>query len=271
MAKVKGDLEDLAFFYLYPLQFAELQAKVQERVKVGKRQTKEIAERLEKSLREAGLEVEISYRVKRFYSIFQKLRRQNIDVSELYDYLAFRIVTKDLRDCYAALGVVHQNWRPIPGRFKDYIAMPKPNLYQSLHTTVLGGGGQPFEVQIRTREMDLVAEEGIAAHWRYKEGKVAAAVPDENVRWLRQLLELQTDASDPRTFLSSLKIDLYPDEVYVFSPKGRRLRLPARRDAARLRLPDPHRSRPPVHAGRGSTAAWCRCGRRSRPATWSRS
>jgi GTP pyrophosphokinase len=220
MAKVKGELEDLAFFYLYPLQFATLHGQVQERVKVGKRQRRDIAERLDKSLSGAGIEVEISFRVKRYYSIFQKLRRQDIEISELYDYLAYRIVTENLRDCYAALGVVHQGWRPIPGRFKDYIAMPKPNLYQSLHTTVLGGGGQPFEVQIRTREMDLVAEEGIAAHWHYKEGRDGQVVPDENVRWLRQLLEIQTDTSDPRTFLSSLKLDLYPDEVYLFSPKG---------------------------------------------------
>jgi len=220
MAKVRGELEDLAFYYLYPLQFATLHTKVQEKTKVGKRQTREIADKLQKTLVDAGIEAEISFRVKRYYSIFQKLRRQDIDVSELYDYLAYRIVTGSHRDCYSALGVVHQNWRPIPGRFKDYIAMPKPNLYQSLHTTVLGRGGQPFEVQIRTREMDLVAEEGIAAHWRYKEGKMGPAVLDENVRWLRQLLELQTDTADPRTFLSSLKIDLYPDEVYLFSPKG---------------------------------------------------
>ncbi|MCM2269453.1 MAG: bifunctional (p)ppGpp synthetase/guanosine-3',5'-bis(diphosphate) 3'-pyrophosphohydrolase, partial [Thermoanaerobaculia bacterium] len=220
MAKVRGDLEDLAFYYLYPLQFATLHAKVQEKLRVGKRQTREIAERLEKSLAEAGIQVEISHRVKRYHSIFQKLRRQDIDVAELYDYLAYRIVTTSQRDCYAALGVVHQSWRPIPGRFKDYIAMPKPNLYQSLHTTVLGRGGQPFEVQIRTREMDLVAEEGIAAHWHYKEGKAGPAVLDDNVRWLRQLLELQTETADPRTFLSSLKIDLYPDEVYLFTPKG---------------------------------------------------
>jgi GTP pyrophosphokinase len=220
MAKVRGDLEDLSFYYLYPLQFATLHAKVQEKLKVGKRQTREIAERLQATLSEAGIEAEISHRVKRYYSIFQKLRRQDIDVAELYDYLAYRIVTTQQRDCYAALGVVHQSWRPIPGRFKDYIAMPKPNLYQSLHTTVLGRGGQPFEVQIRTREMDLVAEEGIAAHWHYKEGKAGPAVLDENVRWLRQLLELQTETSDPRTFLSSLKIDLYPDEVYLFTPKG---------------------------------------------------
>ncbi len=220
MAKVKGDLEDLAFYYLYPLQFAVLQSKVQEKVKVGKRQTREIAERLRKSLAEAAIEAEISFRVKRAYSIFQKLRRQDIDIAELYDYLAYRVVTSSLKDCYATLGVVHQGWRPIPGRFKDYIAMPKPNLYQSLHTTLIGPRGQPFEVQIRTRDMDLVAEEGIAAHWRYKEGKVGANAPDPNVRWLRQLLEIQTDTSDPRTFLSSLKLDLYPDEVYLFSPKG---------------------------------------------------
>jgi guanosine-3',5'-bis(diphosphate) 3'-pyrophosphohydrolase len=219
MAKVKGDLEDLALFHLYPLQFASLQVKVQEKLKVGKKQIKEIAERLQSSLKEAGLEVEISYRVKRYYSIFQKLRRQEIDISELYDYLAYRVVTGEVRDCYAALGIVHQSWRPIPGRFKDYIAMPKPNLYQSLHTTVLGKGGQPFEVQIRTKEMDLVAEEGIAAHWRYKEGKGAAS-RDESVGWLRRLLDFQSDAADSRTFLASLKLDLYPDEVYAFSPKG---------------------------------------------------
>jgi GTP pyrophosphokinase len=220
MAKVKGDLEDLAFYYLYPLQFAALQSKVQEKVKVGRNTVRQISERLKLSLHEAGIEADISFRVKRSYSIYQKLHRQGIDIAELYDYLAFRIVTADLRDTYAALGIVHQNWRPIPGRFKDYIAMPKPNLYQSLHTTVVGGGGQPFEVQIRTREMDLVAEEGIAAHWKYKEGKEEPGHPDPGLLWLRQLVELHTDSSDPRAFLSTLKVDLYPDEVYVFSPKG---------------------------------------------------
>jgi len=219
MARVKGDLEDLAFYYLYPLQFTTLHAKVQEKVRVGKKQTKEITEQLRKSLAEAGLEAEISFRVKRYYSIFQKLRRQDVDVSEVYDYLAYRIVTREIRECYAALGVVHQNWRPIPGRFKDYVAMPKPNLYQSLHTTVLSKSGQPFEVQIRTAEMDRIAEEGIAAHWSYKEGR-GTVVPDQSVRWLRQLVEQQQDASDARSFLASLKLDLYPDEVYVFSPKG---------------------------------------------------
>jgi GTP pyrophosphokinase len=221
MARVRGDLEDLAFYYLYPLQYTALREKIDERMKVGQDAIREVRERLVSALAEAGIEAEISFRVKRFYSIFQKLRRQGIDISELYDYLAFRIITTSLRDSYAALGVVHQLWRPIPGRFKDYIAMPKPNLYQSLHTTLLGKHGQPFEVQIRTREMDLVAEEGIAAHWRYKEGKLGTGQQtDPNILWLRQLLDWQGEVTDSRSFLSALKIDLYPDEVYVLSPKG---------------------------------------------------
>ena len=220
MARVKGDLEDLAFFHLYPHQFAELHFKIAEKMKLGQATMDRIRGRLAKSLDGAGIDAEISFRVKRFYSIYEKLRRQGIDISQLYDFLAFRIVTASLKDTYAALGVVHQNWRPIPGRFKDYIAMPKPNLYQSLHTTVVGDQGQPFEVQIRTREMDVIAEEGIAAHWRYKEGRVEARTSDPNIVWLRQLLEWQKEVQDPRTFLTTLKVDLYPDEVYVFTPKG---------------------------------------------------
>jgi GTP pyrophosphokinase len=220
MSRLKGDLEDLAFYYLYPHQFAELHSKIAEKLRMGQTATRRIRDSLARSLDEAGIDAEITFRVKRYHSIYQKLRRQGIDISQLYDYLAFRIVTANLRDTYAALGIVHQNWRPIPGRFKDYIAMPKPNLYQSLHTTVLGEKGQPFEVQIRTREMDRVAEEGIAAHWRYKEGKPGKATPDLNIVWLRQLLDWQKEIKDPRTFLTTLKIDLYPDEVYVFSPKG---------------------------------------------------
>jgi len=226
MARVKGDLEDLAFYYLYPHQYAELHSKIEEKMQLGKEAIERIGHRLGKALSEAGLEAEISYRVKRYYSIYQKLRRQGIDISQLYDYLAFRVVTRDLRDTYGALGVVHQAWRPIPGRFKDYIAMPKPNLYQSLHTTLVGERGTPFEVQIRTREMDLVAEEGIAAHWHYKEGDDEPQESDPNILWLRQLLEWQKEVQDPRTFLTSLKIDLYPEEVYVFTPKGDVLSFP---------------------------------------------
>jgi GTP pyrophosphokinase len=226
MSKVKGDLEDLAFFHLYPHQFAELHLKISEKLKLAQAGIQRIRERLAKSLESEGVQAEISFRVKRYYSIYEKLRRQGIDISQLYDYLAFRIVTVNKSDTYAALGVVHQNWRPIPGRFKDYIAMPKPNLYQSLHTTVVGHQGQPFEVQIRTREMDLVAEEGIAAHWRYKEGKIETRDYDPNILWLRQLLEWQKEVQDPRTFLTTLKVDLYPDEVYVFTPKGDVLSFP---------------------------------------------
>ncbi len=220
MSKVQGDLEDLAFYHLYPRQFAELELKVREKLRLGKGSIQQIRRRLQESLQEVGIEAEISYRVKRYYSIYRKLLRQGIDISQLYDYLAFRIITASLKDTYVAFGTVHQNWRPIPGRFKDYIAMPKPNLYQSLHTTVVGDSGQPFEVQIRTHEMDLIAEEGIAAHWHYKQGDASAPSSDPNILWLRQLLEWQKDVEDPRTFLSTLKLDLYPDEVYIFTPKG---------------------------------------------------
>jgi GTP pyrophosphokinase len=230
MAKLQGDLEDLAFFHLYPHQFTALQKTLQEKLKVGRGGTDKIRSRLASILEEAGLEAEIGSRVKRYYSIYRKLRRQGIDISELFDYLAFRIITREVRDCYAALGVVHQAWRPVPGRFKDYIAMPKPNLYQALHTTLVGEAGQPFEVQIRTIEMDLIAEEGIAAHWRYKQSDdvriEGEADTDSHVPWLRQLLEWQQEVPDPRSFMTALKIDLFPDEVYVFTPKGDALSFP---------------------------------------------
>jgi GTP pyrophosphokinase len=227
MAKVKGELEDLAFYHLYPHQFAELREKVEERMRLGEQWNREIGDRLRAALGVAGIECEISSRVKRYFSIWQKLRRQDVDdISQLFDYLAFRVVTRDLRDTYAALGVVHQTWRPIPGRFKDYVAMPKPNLYQSLHTTVVGEHGQAFEIQIRTREMDLIAEEGIAAHWAYKEGRSAPQTTDPNIIWLRQLIEWQQEVQDPRAFLSALKVNLYPDEVYIFTPKGEVMSFP---------------------------------------------
>jgi GTP pyrophosphokinase len=227
MSKVQGDLEDLAFYHLYPLQFAELEGKVAKKLKGGRAIVEETRQQLERLLAEAEITATISFRVKRLYSIHQKLHRQGLEVGQLYDYLAFRIVTEDLRDCYAALGVVHQAWSPVPGRFKDYIAMPKPNLYQSLHTTLVGKSGQPFEVQIRTREMDAIAEEGIAAHWSYKEkGEPETAKHDVEVAWLRQVLEWQQEVEDPRTFLSTLKLELYPEEVYAFTPKGAVLSFP---------------------------------------------
>lgn len=226
MSRVQGDLEDLAFYHLYPLQFAELHRDLERRLAGGRATTDAIRGELQGLIEEAGVEAEISYRVKRYYSMHRKLLRLGIDLAQLYDYLAFRVITSEIRDCYAVLGIVHQNWRPVPGRFKDYIAMPKPNLYQSLHTTLIGPQGQPFELQIRTHEMDRIAEEGIAAHWSYKEGRVEATEADPNILWLRQLLDLQQDVEDPRAFLNTLKVDLYPDEVYVFTPKGDVLSFP---------------------------------------------
>ena len=226
MSRIQRVLEDRAFRHLHPHHYEDIRKQLDERIKGARSTTRRIAGRLREALGGAEVEADISHRVKGYYSIYQKLRRRQIDLPELFDFLAFRIITVDVKDTYAALGVVHQIWRPIPGRFKDYIAMPKPNLYQSLHTTVVGRGGQPFEVQIRTQAMDLLAEEGVAAHWRYKGGQLDTDQKDVSIVWLRQLLEWQQEVPDPRTFLSALKIDLYPDEVYVFTPKGDVLSFP---------------------------------------------
>ena len=220
MGRIKNELEDLSFRYLHAREFEELSAAVNEKLAVSGDLVDRINVTLNDKLKENAIEGEVHGRVKSIYSIYAKLRRQEIDIGQLYDYLAFRIICASVRDCYGALGIIHQMWRPVPGRIKDYIAMPKPNFYQSLHTTVVAEKGQPFEVQIRTREMDLIAEQGIAAHWKYKEGRVGAKADDENFLWLRQLVEWQHDIKDPRVFMNSLKIDLYPDEVYTFTPKG---------------------------------------------------
>ncbi len=220
MGKVKGELEDLSLQYLHPREYDELSKTVAEKLAVSGDIVDRIRTTLMERLRENGIETDVYGRVKSMFSIWAKLRRQETDIGQVYDYLAFRIITSSVKDCYAALGFVHQMWRPVPGRIKDYIAMPKPNFYQSLHTTVVAEKGQPFEVQIRTREMDLIAEQGIAAHWKYKEGRVGAQEDDKHFLWLRQLVEQQQEIKDPRLFLHSLKIDLYPDEVYTFTPKG---------------------------------------------------
>jgi guanosine-3',5'-bis(diphosphate) 3'-pyrophosphohydrolase len=220
MGRIKHELEDLSFRYLHAREFEELNRSVDEKLAMSGDIVQRIKITLDQKLVENEIEGDVHGRVKSMYSIWSKLRRQDIDIGQLYDYLAFRIITPSVKDCYAALGIIHQMWRPVPGRIKDYIAMPKPNFYQSLHTTVVAEKGQPFEVQIRTREMDLVAEQGIAAHWKYKEGRIGAHPDDTNFLWLRQLVEWQHDIKDPRVFLNSLKIDLYPDEVYTFTPKG---------------------------------------------------
>ena len=173
--------------------------------------------------------IQIDGRIKRLFSIHQKLKRQKIDLDQVYDLVALRIVTQSVRDCYAALGIIHQTWSPVPGRIKDFIAMPRPNGYQSLHTSVVSERGFPFEVQIRTAEMHRIAEEGIAAHWKYKEGRVGADRDEQHFLWLRQLLEWQQEVRDPQEFLQNLKIELYPEEVYIFTPKGEVKALP--RDA----------------------------------------
>jgi guanosine-3',5'-bis(diphosphate) 3'-pyrophosphohydrolase len=220
MGRIKSELEDLSFKHLHPREFEELNRAMTEKLAVSSDLVGRIKETLAKKLGENDIHGEVTGRVKSIYSIWQKLRRQEIDIGQLYDYIGFRITTGSVKDCYAALGIIHQMWRPVPGRIKDYIAMPKPNFYQSLHTTVVAEKGQPFEVQIRTKEMDLIAEQGIAAHWKYKEGRVGAQPDDSNFLWLRQLVEWQNDIKDPRVFMQSLKIDLYPDEVYTFTPKG---------------------------------------------------
>jgi GTP diphosphokinase / guanosine-3',5'-bis(diphosphate) 3'-diphosphatase len=163
---------------------------------------------------------EIDGRIKRLWSISQKLKRQKIELEQVYDFIALRIVTDSVKDCYAALGIIHQTWSPVPGRIKDFIAMPRPNGYQSLHTSVISDGGMPFEVQIRTLEMHRRAEEGIAAHWKYKEGRVGDQRDERYFQWMRQLLDIQQEVRDPQEFIQNLKIELYPEEVYTFTPKG---------------------------------------------------
>ncbi len=222
MGKMKGDLEDLSFRFLHPEEFAALRAAVDERMAASAANVEKIRLDLVAKTKAMGIEAEITGRVKRYWSIRQKLIRQAIPLEQLYDVLAFRVLVDSIPDCYTVLGIVHQSWRPVPGRIKDYIAMPKRNFYQSLHTTLVPEGAPPFEVQIRTRDMDLVAENGIAAHWKYKEGKLVRtdARHEEHVGVLRQILDSTRDVSDPREFLSSLRIALYPDDVYTFSPKG---------------------------------------------------
>ena len=220
MGKVKGELEDLSFRFLHPDEHVQLTAAIDERLKTSADNVERIRRDLIEKTAGAGIEADVNGRVKRYWSIRQKLRRQQIPLDQLYDILAFRILVDTIPQCYSVLGIVHQAWRPVPGRIKDYIAMPKPNFYQALHTTLVPENAPPFEVQIRTREMDLIAENGIAAHWKYKEGKLDPRADEASIGMVRQLLETTKEISDPREFLTALRIDLYPDEVYTFSPKG---------------------------------------------------
>jgi GTP diphosphokinase / guanosine-3',5'-bis(diphosphate) 3'-diphosphatase len=228
MGKIRGELEDLSFPYVDPVGYAQVKESVEARRKNGEKLLAEMEGIIRAKLKENHIEARVDTRIKRMYSIYQKLQRQKITVDQMYDLLALRLITQSVNDCYAVLGIIHNAWRPVPGRIKDFIAMPRPNLYQSLHTTVIAENGHPFEVQIRTEEMHKMAEEGIAAHWKYKDGPISAK-DEQRLSWLRQVVEWQREMVDPGEFLSTLKIDLYPEEVYTFTPKGKVVILP--RDA----------------------------------------
>src|SRR6201990_1454395 len=221
MSKVKNELEELSFRYLEPQTYESLRARVDLKRRATEGLIDQLKTIIEAKLHDAAIPfVGVDGRIKRLWSIHQKLERQKIDLGQVYDFIALRIITNDVKDCYAALGIIHQTWSPVPGRIKDFIAMPRPNGYQSLHTSVVSEHGFPFEVQIRTEEMHQRAEEGIAAHWKYKEGRVGDHRDERYFQWMRQLLEVQQEVRDPQEFLQNLKIDLYPEEVYIFTPKG---------------------------------------------------
>ena len=226
MGKLRGELEDLAFRYIDPFTYTQLSTEVDSLRNEGEAFLQRTVATLESKLQEAGVKARVESRIKRLYSIQQKLVAHNIPVDQVFDLFAVRVITETEPDCYAVLGLLHSIWRPVPGRFKDFIAMPRPNLYQSLHTTLIAEGGHQFEVQIRTEDMHRVAEEGIAAHWKYKATDTVTAKDEQRLAWVRQLMEWQREMTDPNEFMSTLRIDLYPEEVYTFTPKGKVIVLP---------------------------------------------
>jgi GTP pyrophosphokinase len=222
MGKLRGELEDLAFRWVDPITWEQLHEAIEARRSEGEQFLAGVDGLLSERLHENNIKARVEWRIKRLYSIHSKLVKSQTSIDQVYDLLALRVITSSVQDCYAVFGIIHSIWRPVPGRIKDFIAMPRPNLYQSLHTTVMGEGGHQFEVQIRTEEMHRIAEEGIAAHWKYKSGGSPVSARDEQrLAWVRQLVEWQRDMTDPNEFLSTLKIDLYPEEVYTFTPKGK--------------------------------------------------
>ncbi|HSQ15162.1 MAG TPA: bifunctional (p)ppGpp synthetase/guanosine-3',5'-bis(diphosphate) 3'-pyrophosphohydrolase, partial [Candidatus Binatia bacterium] len=220
MSRIRTELEDRCFEVLHPEQYKELSRLADERRRNREAHVRSVISLLESKCREGGIDATITGRSKHLAGIYQKMNCQEIDFDHIYDFIGFRMTTKTVRECYEALGIVHNLWKPVPGRFKDYIAMPKANLYQSLHTTVFGPNGEMMEIQIRTEEMHALAENGVAAHWKYKEGRRTAEKGDQMFLWLRQILELQQDMKDPREFLNTVKVELFPEEVYVFTPRG---------------------------------------------------
>ena len=223
---IKAELEDLSFKYLYTEEYRELVEGINKKKDERLKFIEKIMADIEQELKKQKIDAEVTGRAKHLYSIYRKMKRDNSSLDQIYDLFAMRIIVNSVKDCYAALGVVHEMYSPMPGRFKDYIAVPKPNMYQSIHTTLLGEKGVPFEVQIRTWDMHKVAEYGIAAHWAYKEanflgrGKKNVVVTEDRLAWLRESIEWQKDLQDPEQFLDNLKKELFEDEVYVFTPKG---------------------------------------------------
>ena len=226
ISKIKWELEDLSLRYLHPDEYYELVEMVAQKRNEREEYLQQVIMTLKAKIEETGIKCDIDGRPKHFYSIYKKMAYKNKTFDQIFDLLAIRVIVDNVRDCYEVLGIVHTLWKPIPGRFKDYIAMPKPNMYQSLHSTVIGPGGQPFEIQIRTWDMHKTAEYGIAAHWKYKEGKIEEDDLDKKLSWLREILEWQDDAKDAKDFMNGLKIDLFTDEVFVFTPKGAVIDLP---------------------------------------------
>lgn len=228
ISTLKFELEDLALQYLKPEEFKDLKIKINKRKEEREATINHVIDEIKEAISDMDIEYEIYGRAKHYYSIYRKMKHQHKQIDEIFDLIAVRIIVDSVRDCYAVLGIVHTMWKPIPGRFKDYIAMPKPNMYQSLHTTVIGDNGEPFEIQIRTVEMHKVAEYGIAAHWKYKEGDNVgkSSADDIKLAWLRQSLEWQNDLQDPKEFLETMKMDLFASQVFVFTPKGEVIELP---------------------------------------------
>ncbi len=224
--QIKSELEDLSFMYIYPKQYKKIRDMVKERIKKRKALINDVIGAISKKIEEVKISAEISGRKKNYYSIYNKIVKQNREFEDIFDLIAVRVIVNDVKSCYAVLGVIHSMWKPVPGRFKDFIANPKFNMYQSLHTTVIGSKGNPVEIQIRTFEMHKIAEYGIAAHYKYKEGKVKLSEFDKRIAWIRQVLDWQKELKDPKDYMESLKLDLFEDEVFVFTPKGRVINLP---------------------------------------------
>ena len=250
MQELKQQLEDLSFAALHPKRYAELDHLVSTRTPEREVYIAKVIAQVRGRLAELGIQAEVTGRGKHLWSIYEKMVQKGKEFDDIFDLVAIRVIVDSVKDCYAALGSIHGAWKPVPGRFKDYIAMPKFNLYQSLHTTVIGPEGKPLEVQIRTREMHQRAEWGVAAHWSYKEGS-----PSDDIAWLNRMIDWQRETSDPAVFMETLKTDLEQDEVFVFTPEGQGHHAAGRGHAGRLRLLGPHRGRPRLHRRPGQRPA----------------